>query len=127
MSPFRELFVEVPLALLEAAVLEAQQRRVVKPFVQERPQPNHAARLIRSLPTIAERLYGWTRVESLRSAYDDAIDIHGIAACGHEHIATVSAHVALACGDAGLVGEAVCSAIESAHRICSCVPRPEHA
>ncbi len=93
MSPFRELFVEVPIALLEAAVLQAQQR-VSERSIVERLRPSSAGILRRLLPAVAERGYGWTRASAYRLVHVDMIELSGVAACGHAQHVNIDERIA---------------------------------
>lgn len=112
MSVYRELFVEVPTALFEAAVLEAQQRM----------QASQVGALVRLLPRVAEA-YGWTDVRAFRQAAFDEIRIDGYGPCGHWFIADMSERVTYL--DPPLSGDLIRRAILSPYRTCSCVlPEP---
>jgi hypothetical protein len=85
-GPFRELFVEVPMAILEAAVRETEQRSTREAAATWRPSkvslllnafsegPAHRAVCLR---------YGWDRFVISRMAAFDGIEIRARLECGH--------------------------------------------
>ena len=121
MSVYRELFVEVPLGLLEAAVIEAQARAAHPAPLMERLQHSQAGVLRRLLPTVMERAYGWTHAQANRLMHIDEIELSGRASCGHAQRVRISERVAYLAPTS--VGDAIAAAVHT-QRGCFCLERP---
>lgn len=103
MGPFRELFVEVPQALLEAAVIEAQQRQRPASATAVRHQSEPVG-LVRILPEVFKRRYGWRgAVVVSRSARDALILVRGVSSCGHFQCVDIDERVVFAGASAATV------------------------
>lgn len=86
-GPFRELFVEVPQALLEAAVAEAKQRQNSLAYLFKQayaPRPSLLQRV--SSPWFMRQLsqhYGWTAAECRRDPTEQRLVIDIDLGCQH--------------------------------------------
>lgn len=123
MSLFDALL-EVPVSLLEAAVVQAQQR-APKPPLHERLRQGEIGALVRLLPNVAVRGYGWRQVVALRSAVRAEICIDGTGPCGHEFHAKFDERAASM--PPSMAGDAIRFAILYAGQVrsCFCVQRQE--
>jgi len=121
MNPFRELFVEVPRQLLEAAVAEAKSRR--RPTGASYTYgPSSVIERLRKLPwaIIAADLFGWTSCSVTRSAYTDDIIIEGMSACRHRQRVEVSEIAVMAAREIREIVDAIVREVD-AQRACYCV------
>jgi hypothetical protein len=127
-SVFRELFVEVPQALLEAAVREAQERAAREHVLREmgsRP-PSRTSKLITALDEprlmriLCER-YGWHTVKLIRESYTDEVLWRVRLACGHAYALKMDERVIEDASPGSLV--AVLDKTWDRVQPCYCVPR----
>lgn len=99
-SPFRELFVEVPQAILEAIANEALAKQAESML---RPRPRHPisepiARLIsqRYVHLVMNR-YGWTTADVMRMEFDRIMRLVVTQRCGHRTSYEIDERMVLAC------------------------------
>ncbi len=126
-SVFRELFVEVPQALLEAAVHEAERREAERREAERRACGSRVLTFDQMLPALTEigERFGWRPSSFLRLA-DDRVTVLRVrlSTCGHvarfyfydEHVEDTHR--------AGLVDYLYSIVEQPPQRGCYCVERP---
>lgn len=135
MGPFRELFVEVAQGLLEAAALEAAERKratgdygyLLKSLYPPQ-RPSRTSLLVGAIngargSTLCQR-YGWKRVTTWHNATWSSITFGARMACGHKHEFNLGDEVIELCSPEGAIRQ-LDKAWSRVER-CYCVPREVH-
>jgi hypothetical protein len=113
---FRELFVEVPLALLEASVRQAQVK-------QEPERPKRTSLSLHEIQNICAvlcRRYGWKNVESFRYAMRRTTGFGGRMLCGHNFLYELDDCEVMA---ATVMLDVLDAEVQAQPRFCYCTPR----
>ena len=121
-GPFRELFVEIPIALMEAAVAEAQQRIPAPPAMRRRSLRLDTPSMMR----VFEQRYGWTNLQVWRSEMDAQWLIRAWTGCQHSVLYRVSEQAVVACETSpSLLLDLIDGAVDAESRRCSCTTLPQ--
>lgn len=126
MSVYRDLFVEVPQQLLEAAVREYEARAAYAGLIKQTYRPRPASPLLNHhvQRAMTER-YGWQRCLVVRREDIDALELTALRPCRHLITAVIDEMelLCVSCDRPGLIG-LIDRVVQDARR-CYCVERTE--
>jgi hypothetical protein len=123
-SPFRELFVEVPQALLEAAVIEAQQRQAAASmtYMLKRAYSPAPGTVLDYLHVIMRR-YGWVTAEAVKCQGARTTEIDATLECGHRMVYVINDESLWRADSRWNEIEVLDAAVDRTPRCCFCVQR----
>lgn len=114
-GPFRELFVELLQALLEAAIRQAQAKKSYEPKLSRLSMSD-----VQSVASVLCRRYEWKNVETFRYAARRETGFGGRMRCGHNFLYRMDDADLL---EAPTMLDALDETVKEQPRFCYCTPR----